>query len=224
MERGAVGAEVWTAVDDYLESHMLAGDSGPGEALAAQRAAGLPDIAVSPTQGKLLEVLARSIGATRAVEFGTLGGYSTVWIARALGDGGRVVTFELSQAHADVARANFEAAGVSDRVEIRVGPALDNLHTLAGDAPFDLAFIDADKANNLAYFEAALTRMRPGALMIVDNVVREGDIVNPALTDASTAGSRLVIEAVAANPAVEATVVQTVGRKKHDGLLIATVL
>jgi len=216
--------DLWTEVDGYLEQHFTAGDSAIEAALAHQHASGLPDIAVSPTQGKLLAVLAKSAGAKRAVEFGTLGGYSTIWIARALPEDGRIVTFELKQEHADVARENFEAAGVSEKVEIRVGPAADNLGTLDNDEPFDLIFIDADKPSNTLYYEAAMKRSKPGALVIVDNVVRDGDVADASSSDPSVLGAQQVIEHVASDARVLATVIQTVGRKKHDGLLIATVL
>ena len=212
------------AVDAYVESLFTASDGDAQAVLDAQRAGGLPDIAVSPAQGKLLSVLARSIGARRAVEFGTLGGYSTLWLARAMGPAGHVTTFELAPEHAAVARASLDAAGVGDRVDIRVGPALDNLGTLAADEAYDFVFIDADKPSNLAYYEAAMTRVRAGALVIVDNVVRGGCVANADDPDDRVKGSRAVIERVAADARVEATVVQTVGAKFYDGMLVATVL
>lgn len=215
--------EIWTRTDEYLE-RQVADDATAAAVLAAQRSADLPDIAVSPTQGKLLAVLAQSIGATRALEFGTLGGYSTLWIARALPPTGHVVTFEKSEEHARVARASLDDAGVGHKVTIRVGAALENIETLADDDPYDLIFIDADKPNNVHYYEAAMTRVNPGALVVVDNVVRDGAISDPASSDANVEGSRTVIERVAKDPRVSATVLQTVGRKGHDGLLIATVL
>ncbi|MCJ7827386.1 MAG: O-methyltransferase [Demequinaceae bacterium] len=219
-----MGDILWTAVDDYLEQHLTADDSDASAVLKAQGAAGLPDIAVSPTQGKFLEVLARSIGARRVLEFGTLGGYSTLWLARALPEDGVVVSLELSPEHAAVARASLDKAGVGKRVEIRVGPALDSLPGLEHDDPYDLVFIDADKENGVTYFEAALRRTRPGGLIVVDNVVREGQVADEASTDSRVQGSRRVIEYAAHDPRVEATVIQTVGRKKYDGLLIAVVL
>ncbi|MFO7243415.1 MAG: O-methyltransferase [Actinomycetes bacterium] len=219
-----MGDAHWTAVDEYLEQALIADDAVGQRVLEAQRNAGLPDIAVSPAQGALLAVLARSVGAERALEFGTLGGYSTLWIARALPATGHVVTFEKSEEHARVARASLDAAGVGHKVTIRVGAALDNIVTLAEDEPFDLVFIDADKPNNVHYYEAAMTRVRPGSLVIVDNVVRQGAIADPADTTPEVEGSRAVISHVAADPRVEATVLQTVGRKGHDGMLLATVL
>lgn len=214
----------WTAVDDYIEASVLGEDPTGHAVLAAQASAELPDIAVSRPQGALLGVLARAIGAQRALEFGTLGGYSTLCLARALPSNGEVVTFELDEHHAEVARASLDAAGVGYRVTIRVGPAIDNLGTLAYDEPFDLAFIDADKPNNVHYYEAAMTRMRPGGIVIVDNVVRGGALADADSTDERVQGSRAVVEHAGRDPRVEATVIQTVGSKGHDGMLIATVL
>ena len=223
-ETSLSGAERWQAVDDYIHELYTAGDSVAARVLERQREAGLPDIAVSPPQGKLLEVLARAVGARRVLEFGTLGGYSALWFARVVPTVGKVVSFELDPRHAEVARASLEEAGVGDRVEIRVGPAIDNLHTLEGDEPFDMVFIDADKPSNLAYYEAAMTRVRPGAIVVIDNVVRDGEIANSASTDERVLGSRAVVERVAADPRVTATVLQTVGAKLYDGMVVATVL
>ena len=218
------GSERWRAVDDYIHELYTAGDTVAARVLERQREAGLPDIAVSPAQGKLLEVLARSVGARRVVEFGTLGGYSTLWFARVLPTGGKVVTFELEPHHADVARASLDEAGVGDKVEIRVGPAIDNLHTLEGDEPFDFIFIDADKPSNLAYYEAAMTRAHPGTMVVVDNVVRDGEVANSASTDERVVGSRAVVERIARDERISATVVQTVGSKLYDGMVIGSVL
>ena len=218
------GAARWAAVDSYVEELYVAGDPVAARVLANQRAAGLPDIAVSPAQAKLLSVLTRSVGARRVLEFGTLGGYSTLWFARAVGEGGAVVSFELEQHHADVANASLAEAGVGDRVDIRVGPAVDNLHTLADDEPFDLVFIDADKPSNAAYYEAAMTRVHTGTLIVVDNVVRDGGLVDADSDDPRIRGSRAVVERVAADPRVEGSVVQTVGAKFYDGMIIAVVL
>ncbi len=214
----------WIATDEYLENQFTNADATAAKTLQAQRDAGLPDIAVSPTQAALLEVLVRTSGAHRALEFGTLGGYSTLWMARALPADGHVVTFEKSEDHARVARASLDAAGVGHKVTIRVGPAVQNFETLAEDDPYDLVFIDADKPNNVHYFHAALTRVNPGALIIVDNVVRDGGIADATSTDPAVEGARTVIEAIAADERVKGTVIQTVGRKGYDGLLFATVL
>lgn len=218
------GADRWRAVDAYIEQLYTDGDAVAARVLERQREAGLPDIAVSPAQAKLLEVLARSIGARRVLEFGTLGGYSALWFARVLPAGGTVVSFELEPRHAEVAQASLDEAGVGDKVEIRVGPAIDNLHTLDGDEPFDLVFIDADKPSNLAYYEAAMTRVRPGAMVIVDNVVRDGAVADADSPDERVRGSRAVVERVANDERISATVIQTVGAKLYDGMVIGTVL
>lgn len=215
---------LWTSVDEFVESHVAAHDSTAARVLAAQRAAGLPDIAVSSVEARLLTVLARSVGAKVIVEIGTLGGFSTLHLARALPGDGRLVTLERDPHHADVARASLDAAGVGHKVTIRVGEALDLLPTLADDAPVDLVFIDADKQSNVTYYEAALAITRPGGLVVVDNVVRQGQIADPHNDNPSIVGSRAVIERAGADPRVEATVIQTVGRKGHDGMLIASVL
>ena len=217
------GADRWRAVDDYIEQLYVAGDAVAARVLERQREAGLPDIAVSPAQGKLLEVLALAVGARRALEFGTLGGYSTLWLARVLPPGGKVISFELEPRHAEVALASLAEAGVADKVEIRVGPAIDNLHTLDGDEPFDFVFIDADKPNNLAYYEAAMTRARPGAVIIVDNVVRDGAVADANSADERVRGSRAVVERVARDDRISATVIQTVGAKLYDGMIVGTV-
>jgi predicted O-methyltransferase YrrM len=214
----------WRAVDAYIEQLYIDDDAVAARVLERQREAGLPDIAVSPAQGKLLEVLARAIGARRALEFGTLGGYSTLWLARVVPDGGKVVSFELEPRHAEVALASLAEAGVADKVEIRIGPAIDNLHTLDGDEPYDLVFIDADKPSNLAYYEAAMTRVHSGSIVVVDNVVRGGDIVYPDSPDDRVRGSRAVVERVASDERISATVLQTVGAKDYDGMIVGTVL
>jgi predicted O-methyltransferase YrrM len=169
----------------------------------------------------MLHLLARMAGARRILEIGTLGGYSTIWLARAVGESGEVVTLELEPDYAAVARANLEAAGVGDRVGIRVGPAIESLAAL--DDPFDFVFIDADKASNVAYLKEAIRLTRAGATIIVDNVVREGAILDPASDDERVRGTRALFEAVAAEPRLSATAVQTVGAKKWDGFLIAVV-
>jgi predicted O-methyltransferase YrrM len=215
---------LWNEVDRYFESQLLARDSALEAALEASDAAGLPEIAVSPSQGKLLHLLAVVHGATRILEVGTLGGYSGIWLARALPAGGRLVTLELNPHHAETARSNFARAGLTDRVEQHVGPALYTLTRFEAEriAPFDLTFIDADKPNNLPYVQAALALSRPGALIVVDNVVREGAVVS-ANPDASSAAVRRMTEWIGREPRLSATVIQTVGSKGHDGFLVARV-
>lgn len=214
----------WQQVDDYLESHLTAADRDGAQVLAAQREAGLPDIALSPVEARLLEVLARSIGARTVVEFGTLGGYSALHLARALPADGQLITIERDEHHAQVARASLDKAGVGHKVTIRVGTGVELIPTLADDAPVDLVFIDADKRSNVAYYEAAVAIAHPGTLIVIDNVVRSGGIADPDDMDENVVGSRAVIERVAQDHRVVATAIQTVGRKGHDGMLIATVL
>ena len=221
-----MNASQWTHVDHYLTDLLLPPDPALEAALDASRAAGLPAIAVAPNQGKLLHLLASAIGARHILEIGTLGGYSAIWLARALPVGGRLITLESDAAHAAVARANLERAGVASMVEVRVGAALDLLPVIAteGREPFDLIFIDADKPSNAEYFAWALKLSRPGALIIVDNVVRGGDVADPGSRDASVLGTRRFLEALAAEPRVSATAIQTVGSKGYDGFAIARVL
>lgn len=215
----------WTEVDAYIANRLIGDDAAADEALARNAAEGLPAIDVSAAQGKLLHVLARSIGAWRILEVGTLGGYSTIWLARALPGHGALVTLEIDPHHAEVARANLDAAGVGDKVEIRVGPAVETLSRMEaeGEGPFDLVFIDADKPSNVAYLKAALALARPGGLIIVDNVVREGRIIDAASTDSAILGTRALFDVVAAEPRLSATAIQTVGAKGWDGFLIAVV-
>jgi predicted O-methyltransferase YrrM len=194
-------------------------------ALSDSAAAGLPPINVAPNQGKLLHLWARMVGARSILEIGTLGGYSTIWLARALPAGGRLVTLEAEPRHAEVAAANLDRAGVGDVVDIVVGPALDTLPVLAseGRGPFDLTFIDADKQHNADYFDWALQLARPGGVIVVDNVVRGGSVVDAGSDDPAVAGTRRLFDLVAAEPRVTATAVQTVGAKGHDGFLLAFV-
>lgn len=213
--------ELWQAVDDYYGALLRDTDPDLDAALAANAAAGLPAIDVSPAQGRLLNLLARSIGASRILEVGTLGGYSTIWLARALPAVGLLTTCEIDPRHAGVAAANIDRAGLSGVVDIRVGPALDTLATL--DGPYDLTFVDADKASNTEYFRHAVRLSRPGAMIIVDNVVREGRVVDTETSDAAVVGTRRFAEALAAEPRVDATVIQTVGSKGHDGFALAVV-
>jgi len=216
--------ELWTAVDRYFSELLVSADPALDEALAASAAAGLPAINVSPVQGKLLHLLARSIGARNVLEIGTLGGYSTIWLARALPDGGRVISLEADPRHAEVARANIARAGLNDRVEVRLGLALDLLPGLAESTePFDFIFIDADKPNNAAYFDWALRLSRVGAIIIVDNVVRGGDVIAAASDSPTVQGVHRFLERLAAEPRVSATAIQTVGSKGYDGFAIAFV-
>ena len=214
----------WTAVDRYLADLLLEPDAALDAALEASAAAGLPAHGVSPTQGRLLELLARSQGARTILELGTLGAYSTIWLARALPPGGRLVTLELDAGYAEVAHANLARAGVADAVEVRVGPARDTLAALAaeGHDPFDLVFIDADKASNAEYLAAALELSRPGTLIVADNVIRGGSVLDG--DDASAVGVRRFFDLLAAEPRLRATAIQTVGEKGYDGFALAVVL
>jgi predicted O-methyltransferase YrrM len=215
----------WTDVDDYIAGHLLGDDPVQDATLAANAAGDLPAIDVSAAQGKMLHLFARMAGAKRILEVGTLGGYSTIWLARALPEGGELVTLELEPHHATVARANIAHAGFADRVDVRTGAAVDTLDAMiaAGEAPFDLVFIDADKPSNVAYLNAALALSRPGTTIIVDNVVREGGVLDTTGADERIEGARRLFEAVAAEPRLSATAVQTVGAKKWDGFLLAVV-
>ena len=214
---------VWTDVDDYIAAYLIGADAALDSALAANEAGGLPPIDVSAAQGKMLHLLARMAGARHILELGTLGGYSTIWLARALPEDGRLVTIELEPHHAEVARGNIARAGFAPQVDLRVGPALDLLDAMiaAGEGPFDFVFIDADKPNNVAYLKAAMALSRPGTTIIVDNVVREGGVLDAASDDPRIQGTRALFEAVAAEPRLSATAVQTVGAKKWDGFLLA---
>ena len=215
----------WTAVDHYITALFVPPDPALDAALQSSVEAGLPAISVAPNQGKLLQILALASGARSILEIGTLGGYSTIWLARALPAGGRLITLEADPRHAEVARANLARAGLADVVEVRLGRALDTLPQLAaeGHGPFDLVFIDADKPSTPAYFEWALKLTRRGSLIITDNVVREGAVIDAASDDAGVQGIRRFNAALAAEPRVTATVIQTVGSKGYDGLAIALV-
>ena len=214
----------WTAVDSYITDQLVPSDATLDAALESSAAAGLPAIHVAPNQGKLLHVLARAIGAKRILEVGTLGGYSTIWLARALPSDGKVITLEHEPKHAKVAQANIERAGLAHLVEVRLGKAIDSLPKIAAErrGAFDLVFIDADKPGNADYFAWAVKLTRPSGLIIVDNVVREGEVIN-AKGDANAQGVRRLFEAMAKGPRVSATAVQTVGSKKWDGFAIAVV-
>ncbi|MCI4370404.1 MAG: O-methyltransferase, partial [Thermoplasmata archaeon] len=215
----------WSAVDDYLEERLLRPDAGLEAALASAEEAHLPAIQVSPLQGKLLHLLARAQGARRVLEIGTLGGYSAIWLAKALPSDGQVVTLELNPAHATVAQKNLARAGVDHLVEVRVGPAIDSLAKLAAEssAPFDFVFVDADKPNIPTYLEWAVRLGRPGTVVVVDNVVRNGAVADAATGDPNVDGVRRMHDAIAMNPRIEATTIQTVGSKGYDGFTIAVV-
>jgi predicted O-methyltransferase YrrM len=217
--------DAWTDVDRYLCDHLFDPDADLDAALAASQEAGLPPIAVAPNQGKLLDVLVRSLHATSILEVGTLGGYSTIWMARALPDGGRIVTLELSSKHADVAQANLERAGVSSSVEIRRGPALESLRQLVdeGAGPFDFVFIDADKENTRPYFELSLELSHPGTVIFIDNIVRNGALIDSETSDSQVLGMRAFMDYVTTESRVEITGVQTVGSKGYDGFALAYV-
>jgi predicted O-methyltransferase YrrM len=211
------------AVDRFIADHLVEDDPALQAALEASVAAGLPAINVAPNQGKLLMLLARAIGARKILEIGTLGGYSTIWLGRALPPDGCLVTLEADPDYAEVARANIARAGLASLVEIRVGRALDTLPSLATEAPFDLIFIDADKPGTPGYFQWAVRLARLGSLIVVDNVVREGAVLDAASEDASVQGMRRFFELAATDPRVSGTAIQTVGGKGHDGIAILLV-
>ena len=217
--------ELWTAVDRYLVESLIPRDPLLDEALKANTAAGLPTIDVAPNQGKLLHLLARIQGARRILEIGTLGGYSTIWLARALPPDGNLITLEVEAKHAEVAKANIERAGVSTITELRLGPALESLSRLhaEGVPPFDFIFIDADKQNIPVYLEWSLRLSRPGTIIVTDNVVREGAVINPDDPDPSVQGVRRFFAMIAADPRIDATTLQTVGSKGYDGFTLAVV-
>jgi predicted O-methyltransferase YrrM len=220
----------WTAVDRYLADLFVGSDPALDAALAASDAAGLPQIAVSPTHGKLLHTLARSVttndgpGARKILEIGTLGGYSTIWLARALPASGRLISLEANPKHAEVARANIARAELAGKVDVRVGKALDTLPTLTSEAPFDLVFIDADKEGYCDYLAWSLKLTRPGSLIVADNVVRKGAVADPASPDSMVQGVRRFNQMLAEEPRVAATAIQTVGCKGYDGFAIAVVI
>jgi predicted O-methyltransferase YrrM len=217
--------EKWSAVDSYIVDKLVPADPILTAALDCNISGGLPPHDVSPVQGKFLHLLVRMIGARRVLEIGTLGAYSTIWLARALPTSGRVVTLEFDPHYAEVARRNIERAGLSDRVDLRVGPALDILPSVEADGigPFDLVFIDADKPNNPGYLEWALKLARRGAVIIGDNVVRDGAVVDGENPDPRVKGVRRFFDMLAAEPRVSATALQTVGSKGWDGFTIAVV-
>lgn len=217
---------LWQTVDGYFETALVRGDAPFDQVLdacqSAAKAAGLPAISVSPALGKALALLVGAAGAKRVLEVGTLAGYSTLWMARAVGPGGRVVTLELEPHHAEVATRNIARAGLADRVQVRVGPALQSLEAMHGEGlePFDLAFIDADKPNNLPYLTHALRLVRPGALIVVDNAVRRGAVADAASKDASVLGVRALVDYLRAHPRLQSTALQMVGVKGYDGIIL----
>jgi predicted O-methyltransferase YrrM len=218
--------ETWISVDRYFADLLLPSDPVLDAALAASAKAGLPSINVSPVQGKLLHLLALVQGARNILEIGTLGGYSTIWLARALPADGRLITLEADPKHAEIARGNLQFAGLLNIVDIRLGSALDTLPQLAAESrgPFDFFFIDADKPSNPDYFQWALRMSRVGSVMIIDNVVRDGAVINPNSSDPGVLGVRRMTEMIAAEKRVSATTIQTVGSKGYDGFTILRVM
>lgn len=218
--------EKWTAVDRYITDLLVPADDALNAALAASAAADLPQINVTPNLGKFLHLLARTNGARKILEIGTLGGYSTIWLARALPDDGKLITLEIDPKNAEIARANIARAGLTSVVELRLGKALDTLPQLAAEnrGPFDLIFIDADKPSNPEYFAWALKLSRKGSIIIIDNVVRDAEVINAASTDLSVQGVRRLNEMLAAEKRVSATALQTVGSKGYDGFAMALVI
>jgi predicted O-methyltransferase YrrM len=217
---------IWKEVDDYFVSRLGRGDDALRDAITDSTDAGLPAIAVTPLQGKLLALLARAGGARRILEIGTLGGYSAIWMARALPEGGELVTLEVDAAHAAIAQRNIERAGMGSRVRVVVGPAAETLTRLITDrvAPFDLVFIDADKESSDIYFRAALTLAHVGTMIVVDNVVRDGKVADVSTTDEGVQGIQRMTDLIAAEPRVSATAIQTVGEKGYDGFILAVVV
>ena len=213
----------WSDADAYIAEHLVPSDAALADALTANEAAGLPPIDVSPPQGKFLHILARLVGARRILEIGTLGGYSTIWLARAVPEGGQVVTLEFSPHHAKTAEANIAKAGLAHAVTIHVGPALESLTTLPPNAPFDLIFVDADKRTNPDYLAWALKLSHPGSVIVVDNVVRDGLVLDATTTDPDIQGIRHFFDLLGNEPRVTATALQTVGSKGWDGFAIAIV-
>ncbi|MFB5761583.1 O-methyltransferase [Paenibacillus medicaginis] len=218
-------SNTWTKVDEYIGEKLIEHDPVLEQVLEANRQADLPAIDVSPSQGKLLSLLAQMAGATRILEIGTLGGYSTIWMARTLPADGKIVTLELDPHHAQVARAHFALAGLGEKVELRLGNALEQLAQLdrEGTEPFDLIFIDADKPNNPAYLRWALHFSHPGTVIIGDNVIREGEIINKHSTDPKIHGVRAFYDLLAEDPRINATAIQTVGSKGYDGFVLGLI-
>lgn len=225
-QESSAAQDKWTAVDRYFSNQLKLSDAALEAALSANKGAELPAIDVAPNQGKLLQLLALLTGAKRILEIGTLGGYSTIWLARALPAGGRLITLEFNPKHAEIARANIERAGLAALVEIRVGAALDTLPKLQIDIkePFDMVFIDADKPNNAEYLRWALKLSRRGTLIIIDNVVRDGAVIDANSSDKDVQGARQLFELLAGEPQLSSTALQTVGTKGYDGFAMAIVI
>jgi predicted O-methyltransferase YrrM len=215
----------WTEVDLYLTEKLIPADPALEKALEANAHAGLPSIDVTPLQGRFLHLIARMANAQRILEVGTLGGYSTIWLARALPPTGRLITLEVSPKHAEVAQANITRANLSHLVDLRLAPALESLAKLHAEAtpPFDLIFIDADKPNNPGYLDWAIKLSRPGTTLIIDNVIREGAIIDATSADPAIQGTRRMFDIISTHPRLEATALQTVGSKNHDGFVLAIV-
>jgi predicted O-methyltransferase YrrM len=214
---------VWTNVDEYIEGLLIGEDEALDGALEAADRAGMPAIGVAPSHGKMLNLIARIHGARKILEIGTLAGYSTIWLARALPEDGKLITLEYEPAHAEVAAANLAKAGLADKVEIKVGAALDTLPAIADEGPFDLFFIDADKVNNPAYVRWALDHSRPGSVIVVDNVVRSGRVLEADSTEEAIVGTRALGRLLAEEPRLSSTMVQTVGGKGYDGFALVLV-
>jgi predicted O-methyltransferase YrrM len=222
MVKATKAETLWTAVDAYLADHLIPHDETLEAALKKSESAELPPIQVTALQGRMLQIFARMVGARRILEIGTLGGYSTIWLARALPEGGHLITLEASAKHAAVARNNLERAGVMDRVDLREGPALESLPKLQAEnaGPFDFIFLDADKEHNAEYLDWALRLSHSGTVIVTDNVVREGSVLDAKSNDGAVTGTRRFFEAVAKEPRVTATAIQTVGGKKYDGFAL----
>jgi predicted O-methyltransferase YrrM len=217
---------IWKQVDDYFSNALIPADADLDEALRANHEAGLPEIDVTPLQGRFLEVMVRATGARRILEIGTLGGYSTIWLARTIPEDGVVVTLELEPKHAEIAGANLANADLTSRVDLRIGPAAETLAALVAEpaAPFDFIFIDADKATYPEYLQWSLKLSRPGTLIVADNVVRDGQVIDPENPDPNIQGVRRFTDLLAREPRLRATVLQTVAGKGYDGFAIAVVL
>jgi caffeoyl-CoA O-methyltransferase len=213
------------AVEQFVEVQFSLTDPALDNAIAAAGAAGLPQIQISAAQGRFLQIMALAVGARRILEIGTLGGYSTIWLGRALKADGELLSLEIDPARAEVARSSIAAAGLAARVEVRTGPAIDSLRALieGGAAPFDLVFIDADEPSYVSYLEAVLSLSRPGTLIVADNVVREGEVIDSATDNQRAIGARRFLDALAAEPRVEATVLPLIGKTSFDGMAIARV-